>query len=175
MIKKINTNSNSVLRKKADKVVPLKPNIITGNIIGEKISFWDNDVINHIQDLKDTAASYPDCVGLSSCQIWDIPSKNPLAIFVLKISVDGGKTFYWQEFINPEISTYGDEIVASERCLSFPNYVGSIKRKKYCNIKFNLLNSIDKIEYNFNNDQMILFSILIQHEYDHLQGKTIKK
>ena len=180
MIKKINTMQQDleILTTPARKVEtkmdsPLSSALEPGSG-GESV--WPKYVLNHIQDLKDTAANKEEtALGLASCQIWDKPDEPPLAIFVVKIrDSKDPKKFQWVEFINPEITTSGGTIKNSESCLSVPRFSKTIRRKKNVHLRFQTLGSADFVEMTFLYRQGFL-PIVIQHEYDHLLGKLIKK
>jgi len=69
--------------------------------------------------------------------------------------------------INPEIKSVDSVMVESEEgCLSVPDIYGKVSRYKTINLKAKLLNGkcIDLICSGF-------LSVVIQHEYDHLEGK----
>jgi len=70
-------------------------------------------------------------------------------------------------FINPEkISENGDEWPYEEGCLSIPNIRGEVKRPKEVTLKYQDMD-FKTIEETFNG----VNARVIQHEYDHLQGK----
>lgn len=69
------------------------------------------------------------------------------------------------ELINPEIIETRGEQVGMESCLSFPGYVGSVKRAQYVKIK--TLNRRGKIVELEGTDYL---ARCIQHEIDHLNG-----
>lgn len=69
-------------------------------------------------------------------------------------------------FINPIIVEKEGEIVYEEGCLSVPGVYEEVKRAKKVVIEFH--------DRNFEKKRMIaegLLSVVIQHEYDHLEGK----
>ncbi len=70
--------------------------------------------------------------------------------------------------INPELELFGECIKSSqEGCLSVPfNYRSDVQRFSSVRVKFIDLdgNTVDEIWHDFK-------AIVIQHEYDHLQGK----
>jgi peptide deformylase len=74
-------------------------------------------------------------------------------------------------FINPEIELVGEDmIVRPEGCLSFPS--GSAKIKRHVSVRVKHLN-LEGVETITEADG--LFARVIQHEADHLDGKTIQK
>jgi peptide deformylase len=69
-------------------------------------------------------------------------------------------------FINPELSFGGDLVIGEEGCLSVPGVYECVKRYSFVNVKYYDIN-FEKKEKKFEG----LLSIVIQHEYDHLEGK----
>lgn len=69
---------------------------------------------------------------------------------------------------NPEIEYLGNEVVSTERCMSYPNFVCKVKR-------------FDKVRLKYYNQQWQLCdrilegldALIAQHEYDHLHGITV--
>ena len=103
-------------------------------------------------------------VGLAANQVG-----KDLSIFVIdqKLAEENGVS---DVFINPEITEYskeGDEI--EEGCLSIPDYWVPIKRAKKIKIKFIDENG-NKIRFKAKG----FLARVLQHETDHLNGKTIK-
>lgn len=175
MVKEINIYDAEVLFKTAVPCVP-KTTSLTG-MLESKNNYWPDEVVDLVNDLKDTALHNKNSVGLSSNQIWDKDS-NPLAVFVIAkiIKNEEGKLIkIFQEYINPKIiSNTGMKIAIEEGCLSIPNYTKKIKRKANIEIEFQTLES-EKIYREKFFGSVDLTSIIIQHEYDHLHGILIKK
>ena len=71
-------------------------------------------------------------------------------------------------FVNPTIECYGPIVLKSEGCLSFPGVQLNIKRYAKTRIKAQDVNG----EF-FEMDTYGLLAHVIQHEYDHLQGKLM--
>ena len=69
-------------------------------------------------------------------------------------------------FINPRItSTYGDEMVGLEGCLSLPDIYGEVPRSSCVEVE-----AFDREGKKFKLDVCGLYARVIQHEYDHLEG-----
>jgi peptide deformylase len=172
MIKKINTYPKDIkiLKMKADKVEltlnsPMSPN-----------EFWGVNTVKIIEQLKATAEKYKNsCVGLAANQIWENEVINPPAIFVVlwpSTTLSSDDKFEWKEFINPEIKVNGPTKKEAEGCMSIPGKVTFKKRKSNVTISYQDLLSMDiKTEKIYG--KAGLWSRIIQHEYDHLQGKII--
>lgn len=71
-------------------------------------------------------------------------------------------------FINPKVECYGPIVLKSEGCLSFPGVTLNIKR--FSKAKIKAQNSQGEF---FEMDTYGLLAHVIQHEYDHLQGKLM--
>jgi len=89
-----------------------------------------------------------------------------LRIFV--ISLDGTAESA-KVYINPKIKTSGGIEANSEGCLSLPGITANIKRFKKCSVT---ATDLDGNEFTEEGDE--LYSIALQHEYDHLEGMMIK-
>jgi peptide deformylase len=89
-----------------------------------------------------------------------------LRIFV--ISLDGTPESA-KVYINPKIKTSGGLEANSEGCLSLPNITANIKRFKNCTVTATDLDGNE-----FSDDADDLYSRVLQHEFDHLEGMMIK-
>lgn len=110
-----------------------------------------------ISNMFDTLNSNKSGVGLAAPQVG-----HNLNLFIIK-------TRSFQEvFINPEIQLEGLSIQNIEGCLSFPGLQFPVTRREKVKIKYFDKNwTLRMCEFK---DEI---SIIIQHEYDHLQGKLI--
>lgn len=70
-------------------------------------------------------------------------------------------------FINPEITETEGEIDSEEGCLSFPGIYITVKRARKITVK-----ALDKEGNEFTETLVGLPSRCVQHEIDHLDGKT---
>ena len=96
-------------------------------------------------------------VGLAAPQI----GKN-INLFVVKFGD-------WEEaFINPEIVPLGSKIRSLEGCLSLPDKEFIVQRHSRIMVRYYNKN----FKWNIREFNKIK-AIIIQHEYDHLQGKLI--
>ena len=128
------------------------------------------DPVYHTEGLKIAkklhliAISYKNCVGLAHNQIGGNKS-----VFVAKIDNK------WRYFINPMIvSTSSESHTLSESCMSFPNKYSKVKR--YLEIElYHQVKARNDIKGNaFITERFEGFNaIVIQHEIQHLGGKTI--
>jgi len=176
MVRTINLYGNPILNKIC---VPCEPKA-TASFLSEvseaKDQYWSDEVIEVVQDLKDTALNNAaNTLGLAAPQIWwkDLPCP---AIFVIRINA-GNKEFpswAFTELINPKIITSGKAMKNVEECLSIPNYSCLIKRKANVLVDYQLLTG-PEVHTTKLFGRVDMNSIVIQHEYDHLIGKLIKK
>jgi peptide deformylase len=109
-----------------------------------------------IDDMLETM-KHANGVGLAAPQI----GKN-INLFVIKFGD-------WEEaFINPDIILTGNSIDSLEGCLSLPNKEFMVPRREKVIIRYynkNLKWNVRTFEYPK--------CVVIQHEYDHLQGKLL--
>lgn len=76
------------------------------------------------------------------------------------------------EMINPEILDLSAKMVEGEEgCLSFPGEAVTVKRHDYLRVKYFDRDGIDHILDTANMEPLL--SVEIQHEYDHLSGRTL--
>lgn len=71
-------------------------------------------------------------------------------------------------FINPKIELVGDPIPSTEGCLSFPRERFDLHRAPKVTV-----HAIDEHGMPFSLEAEGVLAVVIQHEYDHLQGKTV--
>lgn len=72
-----------------------------------------------------------------------------------------------QAFINPEIVEHQGSIVWEEGCLSVPGYTDRVKRHKWIRLR-----ALGQDGEPFEVEAEGLFSVALQHEMDHLDGKV---
>ena len=71
--------------------------------------------------------------------------------------------------VNPEIvETWGDDIVDKEACLSCPGISVPVKRKEWAKVKYF---DLDGEEWEIEGDGLL--GRCLQHELDHLDGRTL--
>jgi peptide deformylase len=138
----------------------IKPIVIFGNPILRQVCLpysEGTDLKETIQDMRDTMYN-ANGGGLAAPQI-GIPHR----LFVIDLPDQEWK----KVFINPTITTFdGEDTVMTEGCLSIPSIEGEVIRK-------------DRIVIDYYNEDWIyvreeyhgIRSRVIQHEYDHLEGK----
>jgi peptide deformylase len=114
--------------------------------------FLQQLIIDMFQTLEFTGG-----VGLAAPQVG-----HNLNLFI--IDAYGIKEVY----INPEIRLDGLLLQTREGCLSFPNMIFPVDRREVVEIKYYDKNWTLRLS-KFND----MTATIIQHEYDHLQGKLI--
>ena len=131
-----------------------------------------NDLIEFImlmEDLTSTAkANESKCVGIASNQLWKDTEEPPPAMFIARVHFGGNEL--WKIFVNPTIKGTGKKMLWPENCMSLQGKKPKMKKrdKNVIITYFDPVDQIDKTEKYFGYDARI-----IQHEYDHLQGKLI--
>lgn len=85
-----------------------------------------------------------------------------LNLFIIKLPD------FKEVFINPEIRLLGLGLQIKEGCLSFPNMEFPVNRRQIAQAKF-----FDRDWNPRNVEYKDIMSIVVQHEYDHLNGKLI--
>ena len=109
------------------------------------------------KNLHITALLNRDCIGLAHNQIG-----GNKAVFVAKINNT------WKYFINPIIiSKSNNNYMHTEFCMSFPNKPSKVLRSETITIQYDVENGIKTEKFEGFN------SCIIQHELNHLEGKTI--
>jgi peptide deformylase len=137
---------------------------------------WELDPVTHFDiSLKDQVEEMIEVmrkekgVGLSANQVGINKSMFvidvPFAVPEKKGSLV--RTAIRRTMINPKIELSGKDISLREGCLSAPGKFIEVPRKQICKVTYqNIFGHTS--EETFNN----LVAIVIQHEYDHLMGKS---
>jgi peptide deformylase len=176
MVREINIYGNPILNQKCVPCELREKKSFLSEVTEDKSLVWTDEVIELVQDLKDTANSNADkTLGLAAPQIWWKDTPCP-AVFVVRANQGTASNPVWifTELINPKITTSGKSFISTEACLSVPNYSRPIKRESNVTVEYQLLSGPEVYrsklfgKHDFN-------AIVIQHEYDHLIGKLIKK
>ena len=186
-VKKINEQGADVLYNKAAPVAPLLKTApdktqtsLTADVSNKpKYDFeWLPEVIELVEDLKDTAESIADrCLGLAATQIWDKDTPCP-AIFVMRWPAPEGvkseRGWIWQEFINPVMKSSGKTIKYQEGCLSYPGMVVNKKRKSNVTMLYQTLDNPVQRAIKLTKLANSELPHIVQHEVDHLNGICIR-
>ena len=102
-------------------------------------------------------------VGLAAVQVGV-----PLRLFVIEAHIPSEDFHMRGVFINPKIiREFGDPVKYTEGCLSFPGLAGNVERPSSVEMEY-----LDE-EWKPQQDIFNGFAArIIQHEYDHLEGKV---
>jgi len=138
-----------VLRKATETITPDYPGI--------------NDLIANMYETMDKA----DGVGLAAPQVG-----YSIRLFVIDLTPMGEDEpiyiDYKKTFINPQILDFSDETCSMEEgCLSLPNIHENVLRSSKIRIRYQ---DEQFVQHEENFDSFI--ARVIQHEYDHLEGKV---
>lgn len=153
--------------------LPLNTNTRNSTILTQvavPVDFQNNEIeatIQFIQHMKDTMDHLgTTALALAANQVWtpDMGMENIPQVFVMRISNN------IQEFINPEIEATGKTLQESEACLSFPGKQRKKSRKKNTVITFS---TVENPQERFQLKLSRIFARGLQHEIDHLYGKTL--
>ena len=143
--------------------------------VAKKVETFDEETEILIKDMFETMYE-ANGVGLAATQI-----AVPLRALIIDLDPNGDapddpeiqaelESFGFvgpQEFINPEIIASKGSIVWEEGCLSVPGYTEQVKRKKDITVK-----AFDRFGKEFTIEVTGLYSVALQHEMDHLDGKV---
>ncbi|MCB9882210.1 MAG: peptide deformylase [Planctomycetes bacterium] len=123
----------------------------------EPVEQFDDELRQLVEDMKLTMIRYGG-VGLAAPQVG-------IAKRLLLVSEDGT---YEKAFalINPVIKTSGELVTAQEGCLSFPDIYGDIDRPERVTVQ---ARNEQGEEITLEDDGWV--ARIIQHEFDHLEGR----
>jgi len=144
----------------------LRPAKICLPILEDEKMHWPDKLVKFIESMKDVLSNISEAKALAANQVWRPNLGFPLYnVFVMKFR----EGIY--EFINPLVKGTGKSLKEEEGCLSFPNHRGKLKRRhKNAVVVYHALTEPEK-------QFVIKFGRLearaVQHEFDHLRGKTL--
>ena len=134
---------------------------------------WDKSIYEFCNDLKAAAqALQMNCLGLAANQIWKSKEACP-AIFVMRWPIENYSAWKWQEVINPKIKVSGKKMKQAEGCLSLMkegSQTGTPKRRANVTLTYQTLENENQETIKFYG-HLGPYAKIVQHEYDHLQGK----
>lgn len=132
----------------------------------QKVDFTRDDVKRLTNDMYEMCRKEKG-IGLAANQFSDLTT---LSMFVIDFDSRTEKDHsYTGVFINPEIISHSNEtVVIPEGCLSFPGVRVNKERWKTIKIRWKDVEDGDH-EDEFDG----MKSVVLQHEYDHVGGKTI--
>lgn len=139
--------------------VVLGPNAIL-NQISQDIEDINGNIVNLLNNMKETMYKR-NGIGLAAPQV----NKSINAI-VVDVKYDGSEAYL---MINPRIVSQSENLSSyNEGCLSYPKSFVTIFRPAEIEVSYIDINGNDR-KVNANG----LFATCLQHEIDHLKGKTI--
>lgn len=116
--------------------------------------------LDEIIDELIRAAVKMDGVGMAANQLgYDYQ------LFVAQLDNDGD----WQTIINPKILEYKGSTKTEEGCFSLPGFFEYVERAAFIRASWTDRHTGNEVFDEFRDQAAVIF----QHEYDHLQGKTI--
>jgi peptide deformylase len=176
MKKEINIKPNTILDTPAVKCLTVSlDNSLTGTLSGEDAQeTYMPHVIDLIRDLKDTAESLKDnCLGLAANQIWDNPEIGCPSVFIMRWpNSKDPQGWEWKVVINPRINTTGKTLKFEESCLSMPGRIKRLSRGQNVEMSYQEEDS-HAVKYIKFFRRHGIYPSIVQHEYNHLMGKTI--
>jgi peptide deformylase len=131
----------------------------------------DKNVLQLIEDMKETLehTTDPEGVGLAAPQVG-----KPLQLFIIREAKDAPFSI----FINPQVQLVGKPKETEmekkhsrlEGCLSLKNIWGTVKRVPKVKVTY-----LDETGTAHTKTFSGFFAVIVQHEYDHLQGFLFPK
>jgi peptide deformylase len=144
----------------------IRPIVLYGDPVLREISVeifqgYKLDVKDLVSDLFETMHK-ANGIGLAAVQI-GVPFK----VFVIEAHLPDENFHYRGEFINPKVlREWGSLVKHPEGCLSVPQLTGMVERPENLELEW-----YDE-DWNYYKQEFIGFQArIIQHEYDHLEGK----
>ena len=131
------------------------PNIILNQKCDE-VETFDPQLNELITDMFDTMKAY-DGIGLAAPQVGILQR-----LFICKFRTQS------LVCINPVLELSGDIITSKEACLSLPNLEADVPRHTHVKIT-----AYDQFNKQYTKRFTAMMAIIIQHEYDHLNGVLI--
>lgn len=121
------------------------------------------DISALIRNMIDTLRASPGGVGLAAPQVGH-------SLRVIVVDPTGGRELHAARvMINPEIvATWGGGITEAEMCLSLPLVRATVERASFCTVRYT-----DTEHQLVERDCSVWESRIIQHEIDHLDGRTM--
>lgn len=125
-----------------------------------KVSSFSDEKLHYLVSKMYKIMKNNNGIGLAANQVGSDKSLFIIGIPFVEMTLE-------RIFINPTLYLSGEKISFEEGCLSFPNIKVEVPRSEICNIFY------QDMDGNMKEETFVgLPSIVIQHEFDHLQGKT---
>ena len=125
----------------------------------ETVMDFGHQFQQHIDDLIETLYASPGAVGLAATQVG-----LPLRVFLVDLHPQQPESDL-NVYANPVIVRSSRWKMSREGCLSFPEYLATVKRAKRLTVK-----GCDRFGIPFESDLEGFEAVVVQHELDHLDG-----
>jgi peptide deformylase len=147
------------------KILPIitipNPLLKQTSVFVEKIT---KETKNLIENIKATLYAHTRCVGIAAVQVGILQR---VIVVDVSQSLKEHRNNGLLMMINPNIVYSSGKISSREGCLSIPDFVGNVVRKKKIKVEYiDIDGKMQKLETN------AFEAIVIQHEIDHLDGKV---
>ncbi len=135
--------------------IRLHPDPILSQVCSSVVAI-DDELRQFLVDMRETMLSAHG-VGIAAPQVG-----RAIRVFLVQTAKD------YLTFINPELRMVGEEIPSVEGCLSYPGHSVEVSRRSGV-----LVVAVDEWGERFGIRAEGFLATVIQHENDHLDGKTI--
>lgn len=145
--------------------------------VAEPVTEFDEKLDQLIRDMFETLYAAPG-VGLAAPQIGLSKKLVVIDLFPDGVKTDEDKAWFEEQqgngytgpiaLVNPQIVDRGGSISFCEGCLSLPGVEWEVKRSEYVKVQ-----AQDKAGQAIEFEAHGFFAVCIQHELDHLDGKTL--
>jgi peptide deformylase len=134
----------------------------------KQVSFPVNDITEDICELAEnmrlTMLAHKGCVGIAAVQVGFLTR---IIIVDVSLSEKSHRSSGTLIMINPQITYSSGKISSREGCLSVPDFIGNVMRKKKIEVDYM---DLDGQKRHLKTDGYE--AVCIQHEIDHLDGKV---
>ncbi|MBX9879474.1 MAG: peptide deformylase [Candidatus Obscuribacterales bacterium] len=131
--------------------------------VSEPVSVLDEQLLDFVEDLRETLYSHPGCVGIAAPQTGNLRRV---------IVIDAQRAKAGQDFnsgplvmINPEINWQQGDVLAREGCLSLPHLTANVRRARNIRVSY-----MDSQGTQHSLETRDFEARVILHETDHLDG-----
>ena len=127
------------------------------------IEYFTPHLRRRIQDLIETMRYHPRCVGLAAPQVgWNAR----VAVVDTTGHPKAAQTHGLLVLVNPELVAQEGSLIQREGCLSVPDLTGNVQRAQRLQVK-----ALDITGTPWTRWLEGFEAVVIQHEFDHLEGK----
>ncbi|MCL2484517.1 MAG: peptide deformylase [Endomicrobia bacterium] len=134
----------------------------------KQVSFDVKDINDEVralaENMRNTMLDRKSCVGIAAVQVGVLAR---IIIVDVSLSANPHRSSGVLTMINPVITYSSGKTSSREGCLSVPDFIGNVTRKKKIEVEYSDLNGKKQL---LKTDGFE--AICIQHEIDHLDGKV---